>query len=192
MCAAVLLSLGIFVTSAYEYNTCNVAWTGSVDAFFDEARAQLQAAAICEKLTITLLSPGGSVFATVELSQLIKERRAAGTIVEIHGRSLVASGATVLLAAGTPGYRFIKKRTFAVVHGVQRISPFGQVCVAYNPSATSDTDRLDNHHVIVMAQEYADSTHQPLAVTLKWLECAEAHIGNGDMLVNLHIADKVE
>jgi len=78
--------------------------------FFDEMRVW--------KVVIYLNSPGGSYFDGVAFSQLMIEEQSKGRIVEVRCYGLAASAAALILASGSPGYRYIAHGSFVMVHEI--------------------------------------------------------------------------
>lgn len=178
---------------------CNVKWTGPIEwSFFTKVQVDLDVAltAKCETLNVALLSPGGSVIWSVETSQEIKRARKKGLIVAIHGRSLVASGATLVLAAGSPGHRFIAHNTLALLHGVQRSGGFMEppTCVDFRTlPAKADEEAIVLRRILVLIiSELSDSVNKPFPVVEQWFRCGKEQAGPGSLLVTLGIADKEE
>ena len=207
----IFLVLVVFILSAANvayvwYQTdvslrpkCNVQWTGEIDrSFAEQVRIDLHVAQMegCGTLRAALMSPGGSVIWSVETSQVIKRAKKKGLIVEIHGRSMVASGATLVLAAGSPGKRFIAANTLALLHGVQRGGGFMEppVCVDLRTIASkSDEDSNILRRVITLIiSELSESVNQPFDKVEQWFRCGNEKAGSGSLLVELGIADKEE
>lgn len=144
----------------------------------------------CDALVVELMSSGGPVTTSIEIAQEI--RRAAPLIVEIHGRSWLASGGTIVFGAGTKGYRYIDRNAVVIVHGLQRGDWFGSSCVGLMDNPVTEAEKLNNAWVRQVAQDYALSTGQPPEVTLKWLMCGNEQVGSGALLVLLGLADRLE
>ena len=81
-------------------------------------------------LQVTLTSGGGSVIWSTEIARQVWQAREKGLIVEIRGVAFVASGATFVLAAGTPGRRFVSEYTLFLVHPPQSAGflPAATIC----------------------------------------------------------------
>jgi len=193
-------ALGFFTTELFTpSNACSTRWVGEVDKFFAErVRDDLQAAqeAKCRKLTIVLMSPGGSVIWSVEASQEMKRARAKGLILEIHGRSLVASGATLIIAAGSPGSRFIASNSLTLIHGVQRGGGFLEppICVDLPSIAMQNNEeaKILRRVLTMIVSELSDSINKKFAEVEQWFRCGKEQAGPGSLLVELGIADKEE
>ena len=146
----------------------------------------------CAILEVEVFSPGGPVATSVEISHVLRRARQAGLIVATFGRSFVASGATIVLSAGTPGYRQIVKNSLVLVHGIQVSSgPFGSsmTCVDSKLEGLGEDDLLSNQVILQVAAEYAANTGKPLAQTLKWLRCDNSQVGDGSLAIRLGLAD---
>lgn len=143
--------------------------------------------AACETLFVELLSPGGPVVTSIEISQVI--RRARKDInIEIHARSFIASGATVVVSAGTKSKRYITQNAFVLVHGPQ--SEDG--CKAYTSAPKNDNEKALNQFIVQLAQEYSINTGKPFAETLKWLACDNTQIGDENLAIKLGLVDHIE
>lgn len=169
---------------------CSARWTGEIDEqFVERAQKDIDAAieVSCQILFVALYSPGGSV---VDGLEVVRMMRAAqhNLIIAVHGGGMVASMATVVLAAGTPGYRTIDPDTFTLVHGMKK---YNGECVVPVPNPAAEHEKIDNQIVYVMAHVLAELTGQGINVTLDWLKCDNSLVGNGFMLVQMGFADKV-
>lgn len=205
--AAILALLLSFAHVAYvlyppdksTWSECNTRWIGSIEqSFFEKVRVDLDVALVakCDKLDAVLLSPGGSVIWSVETSQEIKRARKKGLIVAIHGRSLVASGANLVLAAGSPGHRFIAHNTLALIHGVQRSGGFLEppTCVDFRtlPAKADEESIVLRRILTLITSELSDSVNKPFLEVEQWFRCGKEQAGPGSLLVDLGIADKEE
>jgi len=158
----------------------------------DQVRSDLDKAKDCKVLRVDMLSPGGSVIHTLEIVHELRKAEQAGLIVEIHGESIIASGATLVLAAGSRGSRFVRGNSLALVHGVQTFSMFGQSCKEYSMDPQEDSDKAINKLIVLLANEYAALSGKSVEETYKWLECDNTQAGFGELLVKLGLADHVE
>ena len=189
--AAAFLFTSAFI--GFGPNPCVTRWEGMIQAdFVQQVRDDLSKAQGCKVLRVELLSPGGSVIHTLEAVHAMREAEATGLIIEIHGGALIASGATFVLGAGSRGHRYARRFSLALVHGVQRASMFSQACYEFNPEAKSDEDKITNHLIQMLIQEYALITGKSLGEISEWLKCGNSQIGYGTMLVKLGIADHDE
>lgn len=146
----------------------------------------------CGALDVEIFSPGGPVATSVEISQTLRRARDVGLIVITHGRSFVASGATIVLSAGTPGYRSISKNSLVLVHGIQVASePFGSsmYCIDSKVGPQGEADKLTNHAILQVATEYAINTGKSLSETFSWLRCDNSQVGDGNLAIRLGLAD---
>jgi len=69
-----------------------------------------------DHIVIYLNSPGGSLFEGLGFAQIMLEQQLEGKVVEVRCYGLAASAATLILAMGTPGYRYIAEGSFIMVH----------------------------------------------------------------------------
>lgn len=98
-----------------------VSWEGEIgESLLKQATKDLETALSKNSvLRVRLYSPGGDVLHTIELSRRMRDARKAGLVIEIEGRSEVASGAVLILASGTPGKRSILRNSLVLLHGIQ-------------------------------------------------------------------------
>ncbi len=178
---------------------CNTQWIGEVDErFVTKVREDLHKAHTtgCEILRASLMSPGGSVVWSVEASQEIKRARQKGLIVEVHGRSLVASGALLVISAGSPNSRYIARNSLVVVHGIQVSGGFMEppTCVDFDsiPQKKTERDKIVEGILMLIITEVAENTGKPWAETAKLFTCGNERIASGYLLVELGFADKEE
>ena len=178
---------------------CNATWFGEIDeGFATKVREDLRKAheKQCKPFQAALMSPGGSVIWSVEISQEIKRARLKGLIVEIHGRSLVASGALTVISAGSPGHRFIARNSLIVVHAVRRGGGFGgpPICIDLNTLAgKNDEDAKVIRALLYMdITEVAENTGKPWLTVASWFTCGNEQAGPGMLLVQLGLADMEE
>jgi ATP-dependent protease ClpP protease subunit len=176
----------------------DVTWEGVSDLdMLHTVRADLKSAREDKKiktLRVLLLSPGGPVITSLEIARLVRQASDAGLIVEIHGVALIASGGTFILAAGTPGKRYIAKQTFFLVHSVQVGGGFMSApeCGVHKDDPKSVDDRMLNVLLDTMRDLYARLTGKPAAEVEKWLTCGKERIGTGQLALDLGIADRLE
>lgn len=195
--ATITLMLALFASSigaiGLGNKNCEAKWEGSIDAeMLQQVRSDLDKASGCKVLRVDLLSPGGSVFHTLEIIHDLRKAEQAGLVVEIHGGAVVASGATFVLAAGSRGMRFVRGNSLALVHGIQSRSMFGQTCSEFVADPKTDEEKMINKLLVLMANEYAALSGKPVEETFKWLKCDNTQAGFGDLLVKLGLADHVE
>lgn len=70
-------------------------------------------------LKVLLMSSGGPVITSLESARVIRDASDGGLVIEIHATGMCASGCTLVLAAGTPGKRYISKTALFLLHAVQ-------------------------------------------------------------------------
>ena len=139
-------------------------------------------------LRITLVSPGGPALTAFEIARLLNRASERGLVVEIHATALCASGCTFVLAAGTPGRRFITKETLFFVHPMQDQSG----CVKYTKDPKTDDEKIKNTLLDMGRDAYMKYTKRPQKEVESWLTCGNEQAGGGDLAVKLNMADKVE
>ncbi len=142
-------------------------------------------------LQVIIRSPGGPVLAAVEVARLLRKASDEDLIVKTHGQTLVASGATLVLAAGTPGHRTIDGEAFVLFHGIQLGSMFGSSCVNPSfPEVTEDDKALNAIHNI-LASAFARYTGLPYMTVVDMMTCGKEMAGAGLIAVQRRIADTV-
>ena len=148
----------------------------------------------CKVFRIDLNSPGGEVVAGIDLIRQIEKAREQGQIVEFHGGGLVASMATIVIAAGSPGHRYVYLYALVVVHGVQvSEGPFGgRECFFPVAPLTTERDKIGSALIDTMATLMSKYTGKPVEVTKSWMKCGNEQYGNGLLLVRLGLADHLE
>lgn len=166
---------------------------GMVDSdMLDKVRATLDEArqTHARKVRFNMLSPGGPVFPALEIARIVRDAYDKdGIVIEIHASTLCASGCTIILAAGSPGHRFIHKQTLFLVHAVQ--GGFGG-CMDW-PKEPKTQDEYALAAVYAMLRDsYVRSTGQAPAEVEDWLVCGKERVGTGELAVELKIADAVE
>ncbi len=166
----------------------SVRWEGGTDLdMLKQARTDLEDAKRDTKiktLRVDLTSPGGPVLTSLEIARLVRDASDGGLIVEFHAVALCASGCTFVLAAGTPGHRYISKWALFLVH-----PPQGQGCIEHADDAKTQEDKINNVMFDLMRDSYVRYTGQPPAEVEIWLTCGHEQAGNGTLAVTLHIAD---
>jgi ATP-dependent protease ClpP protease subunit len=168
---------------------CEAEWTGFIGMEMrQQAQNDLEAASGCDVLVISLYSPGGSVFDTLEMVRLVEQAKRTGLVVEIRGHTLIASGATFLLGAGSPGHRYVEPETLVLIHGIQ-VGWYG--CQDHKAVPMSENELFLNTVYEQMAMTYARLSGRSIRETWGWLECGNAQAGNGWLLKNLGLADHV-
>ena len=169
---------------------CEVEWTGFIGPdMAEQVRRDLEAAKSCDVLRVSLFSPGGSVFDTLRITGFMENAKEQGLIIEVHGHTLIASGATFVLAAGSAGHRRVAEGTVVLVHGIQA-GWYG--CIDYKPNPETEDQKLLNVIYERMVIEYSKLSGKPIKETWGWLVCSNAQAGDGHLLVNLGLADRVE
>ena len=174
----------------------DVTWEDSADLdMLRRVRSDIKSAQNDKKiktLRITLLSPGGPVITSLEIARLVRKASDSGLIMEFHAVGLCASGCTFILAAGTPGKRFITHETLYLVHSLQSGGGFGRTCGAYTPEPKTEDEKVINALLDMMRDMYMKFSGKDKATVEKWLTCGEEQAGGGELAVKLGLADKVE
>ncbi len=118
-----LVVVGAVAAAIYSRPVQSIRLMGSTDVtMLDTIRAELMRARMERRrhVRFDIISPGGPVFIAIEIAREIRDAYDRdGIIVEMHAMTLCASGCTVVLSAGTPGYRFINQATMFLVHPIQ-------------------------------------------------------------------------
>lgn len=175
--------------------TLAVLWEGETDLdMLKQVRIDISRALYDKKkvLAVTLLSPGGPVITSLEITRQVKLAREKGLIVEIRGVALIASGATFVLSAGTPGRRFISRYTFFLVHPPQSSSWGGAPeCLTNVPDPKSVQEKAINAILRIMRDMYMEFTKKSQEEVEKWLTCGNEIVGSGELALSLGMADEV-
>ena len=148
----------------------------------------------CSTLIVEIFSPGGPVYTSIEISQTLRRAKANGIIVQTIGRSFVASGATLVLAAGSPGYREIARNSLVLTHGVQvSTGPFGNsmVCKDLILDPQTEEDKVHNYIIKQIATELSITTGKPLREVMPWFRCDNTQVGDGSLAIKLGLADHI-
>jgi len=174
----------------------DVVWEGGTDLdMFHKIQADL---ATGRHLRVQLLSPGGPAVLCLEMARMIRNASDRGQRVEIHGQALVASCGTFILAAGTPGHRYITRTTLFLVHPLQR-GGWGDSCVA-RPTVkrrdeslrlVSEEDKIIDSLYYLMEASYVRLTGKDHATVSRWVVCGNETTG-AEQAVAMGIADHVE
>lgn len=175
-------------------DTLYVSWTGETDVdMLKQAQIDIRRALLDRKrmLSVTLLSPGGPVITSLEIARQVWLAREKGLVVEIQCVALCASGATFVLAAGTPGKRYISRYTFFVVHSVQQVSFDSRECLGVVSEPKTAQEKAINTILRIMRDYYMLFTGKPQSEVEFWLTCGNEQIGMGELAVSLGIADAV-
>jgi len=145
-------------------------------------------------LKVTLMSPGGPVITSLEAARVVRDASESGLVVEIHAVGLCASGCTLILAAGTPGKRYITKSTLFLLHAVQTGGGFfsAPTCGEYKPEPKNEGDRIVNALLTIMRDSYMRFTGRTSVEVEKWLSCGYEIVGSGSEAVTLGVADILE
>jgi ATP-dependent protease ClpP protease subunit len=144
----------------------------------------------CEALQVEIFSPGGGAFESIEVAQTLRRARHKLRI-ETIGRSQVVSGATFILASGSPGHRYIEENAVFMVHGVQVGNYFTSECKGVTLPAETETDKYINRLIEALAQEYSNATGVPLEETEAWLICGNESVGGGQLAIDMGLADRL-
>src|SRR3990167_3086004 len=177
--------------------TCRLEMIGQTDEPMLMKTRQAVANAItskCPILVVELFSPGGPVYSSVEISQELRRAKGRGIIVQTIGRSFVASGATLVLAAGSPGYREIARNALVLTHGVQVSNrPFSSsmICKDLIPDPQTEDDKFHNQIITQIATELSITTGKPLREVLPWFCCDNTQVGDGTLAIKLGLADRI-
>jgi len=67
-------------------------------------------------VVVYLNSPGGDLFEGLAVGQFMRELESKGWTFEVRVNGLAASAASIILAAGSPGKRYMSKYAFLMVH----------------------------------------------------------------------------
>ena len=183
--ASILLAVSValgsaFYTIAYyvypvQPNVCEVRWEDEIASTFTvKVREDLEKAkaAKCKKLVIWLLSPGGSVVHTFETVRLMEQAKKHNLILEVHGNTFVASGATFVLAAGSRGYRFIDTNAIYLIHPPRRGGMFQEpTCLELKETPKNEDDAVVNELVKAMARWYSKLSRKSYEEALSWIKC---------------------
>lgn len=145
-----------------------------------------------DRLVVTITSPGGPVITSLEIARLLRAASDRGAIVEVHARALCASGCTFVLAAGTPGQRFIGKETFFLVHPPQQGGGFSApTCLSFR-AVQGVEDKVVNEILREMLTAYMVYTGRSERTVLDWIACGNERVGNGRLALEMGIADQVD
>jgi hypothetical protein len=125
----IAIVVGILFTMIPEHRTMNFYTdiTEESAAVLGEALNNLEAG---DTLDINISSPGGGFTITSELLYRISESPAT---INVHVRSLAASGAALLMCAADNVY--IKKHSVILFHTIRTISPDGRVNIITEKNA---------------------------------------------------------
>lgn len=144
-------------------------------------------------LKVRILSPGGPVISSLEIARLLRDASDAGLVVEIHAEALCASGCTFVLAAGTPGKRYISRYALFLVHPPQRGGGWGELeCVNHVAKPKTQDDKITDALLDLMVDSYARYTGKDRSVIEDWLTCGNENVGSGQLAVTMGLADQVE
>ncbi len=145
-----------------------------------------------KKLEVGITSQGGDAIAGFTISRVLRKLSNTGVIVEIHASGLCASACTWILASGTPGYRFVDKYTFILVHPVQSYRNGEVSCVTMKNPPKNVDDRVDNNYLIIARDLYMEFTGHSKETVEAWLTCGREQVGEGQLAVTLGLADKLD
>lgn len=145
-------------------------------------------------LKVLLMSSGGPVITSLESARVIRDASDGGLVIEIHATGMCASGCTLVLAAGTPGKRYISKTALFLLHAVQTGGGLfsSPTCGEYKTEPKSEYDRIVNALLTIMRDSYVRFTGRPANEVEKWLSCGYETIGSGGEAVTLGVADLLE
>lgn len=175
-----------------------VRWEGSTDIdMLKQVRSDIESATAKDSkiktLRVSIVSGGGPVITSLEIARLVRDASDKGLVVEFHAEALCASGCTFVLAAGTPGHRYISKWALFLVHPPQGGGMFGApVCIEHVDEPKTQEDKITDVLFDLMRDSYVRYTGQKPEDVEKWLTCGNELAGAGAMAVSLHIADVAE
>jgi len=128
----------------------------------------------------------------LEIARLVRDASDKGLVVEFHAEALCASGCTFVLAAGTPGHRFISKWALFLVHPIQGGGFGGGSCIEHSDNPKTQDEKAINAIYDLMRDSYVRYTGQTPAQVEVWLTCGNEQVGGGALAVTLNIADVAE
>ncbi len=164
---------------------------GSTDLdMLNTVRAELAAARADHRRRVRfdLLSPGGGVFVALEIARELRDASDSGMTVEIHARTMCASGCTMVLSSGTPGFRYIHPSTLFLVHPIQTQGG----CLDHPPVQVAVEDKVTITVYAMFRDAYVRNTGQSVETVEDWLVCGHERVGRGMLAVDMHIADALE
>lgn len=180
----------------YYPTTKSVRWEGPTDADMlkqarDDVAETLSSKATTLKVTIN--SGGGPIFTSLAIARLVRDASDKGLVVEMHAEGLCASGCTFVLAAGTPGHRYIDSMTLFLVHSMQKLGDDDEpTCVSYVPDPTTQGAKADDVLLHIMRDTYARYTKASPDTIEKWITCGNEQVGRGDLALQMGFVDAVE
>ena len=200
---ALILTVSLFLYACSivswepDPSLCRAWWTGEInDVFVEKAQTDLERVQLngCRLVTIALNSPGGYVTDGLEVIRLMRKARAEDMIVSVHGGAVVASMAILVMAAGTPGYRYTDPHTLVVVHGPRgQATPFEPAtCLAVVLNPTTEEDRVLNQIINTMIAVLVENTGRAWHEVSAWFECGQEQVGDGSLLIVLGVADAIK
>lgn len=145
-----------------------------------------------KKYILHIESPGGSPLFMSEIARELRDASNKGVIVEIHADMLCASACTLVLASGTPGYRYIQKNTVFLVHPLQVGDENGIQCVDHVADRTTVDGKITELELWLYRSQMSEFTGQSPETVLKWTTCGHETVGLGQVAVDMKIADHVE
>ena len=170
-----------------------VRWEGATDLdMYHQVQKDLALAVKkhIQVLTVSLSSPGGPVLTSLEIAKLVRDtEETTGLIVEIHASMICASGCTFVLAAGTPGHRYIAREILFLVHSMHNST---EECTVYVPDPKTQDDKATDLTFDLMRSAYMRYTGRSLAEVTHWTTCGEELVGKGNLAVMLNMADRTE
>ena len=192
-----VISIVLSLVVSFQTGVREVHWEGSTNEdMLAVARVDITNAleTHAKVLKVHIVSPGGPIFTSLEIARLVREAYDHhGLIVEIHAHTLCASGCTLVLAAGTPGHRYIDRLTLFLVHSVQSQGLDGKTkCMMFVQNPTNQAEKALDVLLIIMRDTYLKYTHIDKDALNQMLTCGNEQIGRGEFAVGLGFADKVE
>ncbi len=195
---AVLVAIGIILTPVATGgpDTMVVRWEGESDIdMLRQVERNLNMATTegYRVLRVDLTSPGGPIITSMEIARQIRRAVDNGLIVEIHARVIVASGGTFILAAGSPGRRFVAEGTLVVMHGLQSngfMTPLH--CVEPPDNPQTEREKVLKTLTDEMVKAFSRYTRRSPDEVRGWLKCGQERAGSAALAVELGLADRQE
>ncbi len=145
-----------------------------------------------KKVVLGIISPGGEAISGFTVARMLRKLSNKGVIVEIHAFGLCASACTWILASGTPGYRFVDKYTFVLIHPVQNMKNGEMSCMSTIKDPKTVEDRINNLYLQIAKELYMEFTGHAAKTVEEWMTCGREQAGEGQLLITLGMADKLD
>ena len=199
---AAVLAVGLVLTAAcglFTKRQLDVNWIGDVDTMLAEQVSKDVETALTEHkvLRVRLESPGGGILSALDVVKTIEAAKEKGLIVEIHARTICASACTVILGAGTKGYRIVNRRTLTLIHALQvgggLFAPPACMDIKAAQNIQDPTGRIFTTLILNwMAELYAKESGQTIEQTMTWMDCSKEISGDGRLMIMYGLADYLE